>query len=104
MAKRKVAKAAKRVPAEGRPSFAKTPAVQAEAAKNWRKAMAVLDVRTAIGLPEAAALAGVTPRWVRLEVDAGRMIGAKVGRNYLVDPASARAYVRRPPGRKKAEG
>jgi hypothetical protein len=49
-----------------------------------------------ISLPEAAALADVTDRWMRSLVDAGRVTGMKVGRNYIVSRASAAAFVRSP--------
>jgi hypothetical protein len=45
-------------------------------------------------LPEAALLADVTDRWMRSLVKGGRVVGLKVGRNYIVSRASAAAYVR----------
>jgi hypothetical protein len=47
-----------------------------------------------ISLPEAARLADVTERWMRQLVQSGRVVGMKVGRNYIVSRASAAAYVR----------
>jgi hypothetical protein len=47
-----------------------------------------------IPLPEAARLADVTERWMRSLVQGGRVVGLKVGRNYIVSRASAAAYVR----------
>jgi hypothetical protein len=47
-----------------------------------------------IPLPEAALLADVTDRWMRSLVQGGRVVGLKVGRNYIVSRASAAAYVR----------
>jgi len=47
-----------------------------------------------ISLPAAAALADVTERWMRSLVESGRVVGMKVGRNYIVSRASAAAYVR----------
>ena len=57
-----------------------------------------------ISLPEAAALASVTDRWMRTLVEGGKVIGKKVGRNYIVSRKSAAAFVRsetegRPRGR-----
>ena len=57
-----------------------------------------------ISLPEAAALANVTDRWMRTLVEGGKVIGKKVGRNYIVSRKSAAAFVRsetegRPRGR-----
>lgn len=47
-----------------------------------------------VTLPEAARLADVTERWMRSLVQGGRVVGLKVGRNYIVSRASAAAYVR----------
>jgi hypothetical protein len=47
-----------------------------------------------VSLPEAARLADVTERWMRALVQGGRVVGIKVGRNYIVSRASAAAYVR----------
>jgi hypothetical protein len=47
-----------------------------------------------VSLPEAASLADVTERWMRSLVQAGQVVGLKVGRNYIVSRASAAAYVR----------
>jgi hypothetical protein len=47
-----------------------------------------------VTLPEAARLADVTERWMRELVQGGRVVGLKVGRNYIVSRASAAAYVR----------
>jgi hypothetical protein len=47
-----------------------------------------------VTLPEAARLADVTERWMRSLVQGGRVVGIKVGRNYIVSRASAAAYVR----------
>ena len=57
-----------------------------------------------ISLPEAAALANVTDRWMRTLVEGGKVIGKKVGRNYIVSRKSAAGFVRsetegRPRGR-----
>ena len=58
--------------------------------------MARLDTTTAISLPAAAKLASVSPRHMRTLVDQGKVSGAKIGRNYIVDPASAAAFHRHP--------
>lgn len=59
-----------------------------------------------ISLPEAAALANVTDRWMRTLVEEGKVIGKKVGRNYIVSRKSAAAFVRsetegRPRGKRR---
>jgi len=55
-----------------------------------------LDTTTAISLPEAAKMACVSPRHMRTLIDQGRVAGAKIGRNYIVDPTSAAAFHRHP--------
>jgi len=47
-----------------------------------------------IPLPEAARLADVSERYMRSLVNAGRVVGMKVGRNYIVSRKSAAAFVR----------
>ena len=63
-----------------------------------------MDVTTAISLPEAARRLGISERGLKLAVQDGRVIGTKVGRNYLVDPASLSNYRRIAPGRKPPQG
>lgn len=60
-----------------------------------------------IPLPEAARLADVSERWMRSLVDAGKVVGMKVGRNYIVSRKSAASFVRseaegRPRSKRKA--
>jgi len=60
-----------------------------------------------ISLPDAARLADVTERWMRSLVESGKVVGMKVGRNYIVSRKSAAAFVRseaegRPRGKRKA--
>jgi hypothetical protein len=47
-----------------------------------------------ISLPAAAALANVTERWMRALVEKGKVVGKKIGRNYIVSRKSAAAFVR----------
>ena len=59
-----------------------------------------------IPLPEAARLADVSERYMRSLVNAGRVVGMKVGRNYIVSRKSAAAFVRsetegRPRGKRR---
>ena len=49
-----------------------------------------------VSLPEAAALANVSERHMRLLVDQGKIPAAKVGRNWLVSRAAAVAFKRHP--------
>lgn len=66
-----------------------------------------LDHQDWVPLPEAAALADVSERYMRSLVNAGKVAGMKVGRNYIVSRKSAAAFVRsetegRPRGGRKA--
>ena len=54
------------------------------------------DLAHAIPLVEAAALADVTDTWMRRLVEAGTVIGTRIGKHYLVDRRSAAAYTRNP--------
>lgn len=56
----------------------------------------VMDLAKAISLPEAAKLADVTEFWMRKLVQTGKVLGVKIGRNYLVDRDSAKAFDRHP--------
>jgi hypothetical protein len=57
-----------------------------------------------IPLPEAAKLADVTPRYMLTLVKDGRVDGVRIGRNYIVSEASARAFQRtRSEGRPRAK-
>lgn len=49
-----------------------------------------------IPLPEAAALADVSEAYLRRLVNAGKVTGFKLGRNYLVSRSSAAAFDRHP--------
>lgn len=49
-----------------------------------------------VSLPEAARLADVTERWMRQLVADGKVIGVRVGRNYLVLRESAAKFTRSP--------
>ncbi len=63
-----------------------------------------MDLANAVSLPEAAKLADVTDFWMRQLVQSGRVLGVKIGRNYLVDRDSAKAFDRHPSaGRPRAE-
>jgi hypothetical protein len=53
-----------------------------------------LDLDECITLPEAAAIADVSDRHMRTLVERGLVTGKKLGRNYLVSAASARAFQR----------
>ena len=55
-----------------------------------------MDLANAISLPEAAKLADVTEFWMRKLVQTGKVLGVKIGRNYLVDRDSAKAFDRHP--------
>jgi excisionase family DNA binding protein len=64
------------------------------------KKQKAIDPTKAISLPEAAKRLGISERGTKLAVQDGRINGMKVGRNYIVDPASLGGYVAIPPGRK----
>ena len=53
-------------------------------------------IRNPVSLPEAARLADISDRYMRTLIDSGLVRGEKVGRNYIVDPTSAAAFVRHP--------
>jgi hypothetical protein len=58
-----------------------------------------------IPLPEAARLADVSERYLRTLVNAGTVVGMKVGRNYIVSRKSAAAFVRsQTEGRPRGKG
>jgi hypothetical protein len=50
----------------------------------------------AIPLPEAAALADVSDRWMRHLVQTGLVPGRRIGRNWLVDGVAAAQFKRHP--------
>jgi hypothetical protein len=65
--------------------------------KKTKKAkVPVMDLANAVSLPEAAKLADVTEFWMRKLVQSGKVLGVKIGRNYLVDAGSAKAFDRHP--------
>lgn len=49
-----------------------------------------------VSLPRAAKLADVTEQYMRALVRDGKVSGVRLGRNYLVSAAAARAFERRP--------
>jgi len=55
-----------------------------------------LEIDQLIPLPRAAELADVSPGWLRQLVVDGKVRGIKIGRNYLVDLESAKAFTRHP--------
>jgi hypothetical protein len=55
-----------------------------------------LAIDQLIPLPRAAELADVSPGWLRQLVADGKVRGVKIGRNYLVDLESAKAFTRHP--------
>lgn len=64
-----------------------------------------LNLAECVSLPEAAALADVSERHMRLLVEKGTVAAAKVGRNWLVSRAAAEAFRRHPSaGRPRAKG
>lgn len=64
--------------------------------KTARKVAAAIDLSQFVSLPAAARLAGVDETWMRQLVREGKVLGMKVGRNYLVDRRSAAAFERHP--------
>lgn len=52
--------------------------------------MKLLSVR------DAAARAGVTERYVRADIAAGRLAATKVGRDWLIEPRAFSAWLRNP--------
>ena len=58
------------------------------------KTQPTLDLAECVSLPDAAKMADVSDRHMRTLVDTGKVLGRKVGRNYLVSAASARAFQR----------
>jgi len=65
-------------------------------AKKPKKKPPAIDIASAVSLPEAAKIADVSEFWMRKLVQSGKVIGVKVGRNYLVDRDSAKAFDRHP--------
>lgn len=64
-----------------------------------------LNLAECVSLPEAAALADVSERHMRLLVQSGKVAAAKIGRNYLVSRAAAAAFRRHPSaGRPRGKG
>lgn len=61
-----------------------------------KKPATPLDLAECISLPAAAVLADVSERHLRTLVDDGKVRGVKIGRNYLVSEASAKAFRRHP--------
>ena len=55
-----------------------------------------LAIDQLISLPRAAELADVSEGWLRQLVVEGKVRGVKIGRNYLVDLESAKAFTRHP--------
>lgn len=66
------------------------------AKKTKKQPVPVMDLANAVSLPEAAQLANVTDFWMRQLVQSGKVLGVKIGRNYLVDRDSAKAFDRHP--------
>lgn len=66
------------------------------AKKTKKQPVPVMDLANAVSLPEAAKLANVTDFWMRQLVQSGKVLGVKIGRNYLVDRDSAKAFDRHP--------
>lgn len=65
----------------------------------------LLNLAECVSLPEAAALADVSERHMRLLVRSGKIPADKIGRNYLVSKAAAAAFRRHPSlGRPRATG
>jgi hypothetical protein len=65
-------------------------------AKKQKHTRPPMDLADAVSLPEAAKLADVTEAWMRKLVASGKVVGVKIGRNYLVDRHSAKAFDRHP--------
>lgn len=61
-----------------------------------KKATPPLAIDQLISLPRAAELADVSEGWLRQLVVEGKVRGVKIGRNYLVDLESAKAFTRHP--------
>jgi hypothetical protein len=55
-----------------------------------------LNLSECVSLPAAARLADVSERHMRLLVEAGKVLGVKLGRNWLVSVSSAAAFSRHP--------
>lgn len=55
-----------------------------------------LDLADCVPLAEAAKLANVSERHMRLLVDTGKVAGVQIGRNWLVSRSSAKAFQRHP--------
>jgi hypothetical protein len=55
-----------------------------------------LPIDRLIPLLEAVVLADVSEPWLRALIKSGKVQGKKIGRNYVVDIESARAFVRYP--------
>jgi hypothetical protein len=66
------------------------------AKKRLKAKRPVMNMADAVSLPEAAKLADVSEFWMRKLVQDGKVLGVKVGRNYLVDSNSAKAFDRHP--------
>jgi len=52
--------------------------------------------RDMIGTAEAAALAGVSEKWIRRLVESGKLAGRRVGRSWIVSAAAAARFKRHP--------
>lgn len=61
-----------------------------------KKPAAPLDLADCVPLPEAARLADVSERHMRLLVEKGQVAAVKIGRNYLVSRAAAQGFQRHP--------
>jgi hypothetical protein len=66
------------------------------ASKKKKPTAPVMDLANAVSLPEASRLADVSEGWMRTLVQTGKIMGVKIGRNYLVDRDSAKAFDRHP--------
>lgn len=69
--------------------------VAKKTAKQPAKQTAII-LEEMVSLPEAAKLADVSEAYLRRLVNAGKIVGFKLGRNYLVSAASAKAFDRHP--------
>jgi hypothetical protein len=65
-------------------------------AKKQPTTQPAIDLSQLVSLPEAAQIADVDETWLRRLIRDGKIVGLKIGRNYLVDRNSAAAYQRIP--------
>jgi len=66
------------------------------AKKKQTAAVPDLNLSECVSLPAAARLADVSERHMRLLVEAGKVLGVKLGRNWLVSVSSAAVFSRHP--------